>query len=108
MNTAFVSATPVLARAPVLSSSTTFTPTTRVTTRVQSAPVRRSTLVMKTGDKEPIPQGFTLYSEQINGRAAMFGFILAVATEAITGKGIIGQLSALGDVSGIASAFGLH
>jgi len=38
----------------------------------------------------------------------MIGFVLAIATEAITGKGIIGQLAALGDVANIASALGLN
>lgn len=98
---AFVAATPVLARsAPVLKS-------TSFTSRRAVAPVRRqATLVM--ANKEKIPQGFTSFSEQLNGRAAMFGFVLAVVTEAITGKGILGQLAALGDVSSIASALGLH
>ena len=42
-----------------------------------------------------IPQGFTFFSEQLNGRAAMMGFVLALVTEAITGKGIVGQVSSI-------------
>lgn len=58
-------------------------------------------------EKEKIPQGFTAFSEQLNGRAAMIGFVLALATEAITGKGIIGQVSALFDVTDVVRALGL-
>lgn len=36
--------------------------------------------------------GFTEYAEKINGRAAMIGFIIGVATELITGQGILSQL----------------
>lgn len=49
----------------------------------------------KKGDVPEIPQGFTRFSENFNGRAAMIGFTLAVVTELITGKGIVEQVSAL-------------
>jgi hypothetical protein len=39
--------------------------------------------------------GFTTFAENWNGRLAMIGFVLAVATEVLTGKGIIGQVAAL-------------
>lgn len=55
---------------------------------------------------QKIPQGFTAFSEQLNGRAAMIGFALAIVTEALTGKGVIGQVAALFDISNIASALG--
>jgi hypothetical protein len=44
-----------------------------------------------------IPQGFTFFAEQLNGRAAMFGFALAIATEIInpTHPGIVAQVSSL-------------
>lgn len=45
-----------------------------------------------------VPQGFTAFSEQLNGRAAMLGFVLAVVTEALTGKGMVGQLNSLAKV----------
>lgn len=36
--------------------------------------------------------GFTKFAEDWNGRLAMLGFIVAVATEYLTGQGILGQL----------------
>lgn len=39
--------------------------------------------------------GFTRYSENLNGRAAMIGFISLLALEALTGQGIIGFLTSL-------------
>ena len=36
--------------------------------------------------------GFTQFAENWNGRLAMIGFIIAVATEYFTGQGILGQL----------------
>lgn len=109
MNTsAFVSAAPLLStsssRLSVTSSA--YSSFTSRPVRAATAPVRRAATVMM-GEKEKVPQGFTLFSEQLNGRAAMFGFILAVATEALTGKGILGQLAALGDISNVTSALGL-
>lgn len=55
------------------------------------------------GDRS-IPQGFTFFSETLNGRAAMLGFTLALVTEAITGKGIVGQLASVVDVVNTAKA----
>lgn len=36
--------------------------------------------------------GFTQFAENWNGRLAMLGFVIAVATEYLTGQGILGQL----------------
>ncbi len=36
--------------------------------------------------------GFTSFAETWNGRLAMLGFIIAVATELMTGQGILSQL----------------
>ena len=36
--------------------------------------------------------GFTSFAENLNGRLAMLGFVIAVATELMTGKGILAQL----------------
>ena len=36
--------------------------------------------------------GFTNFAETWNGRLAMLGFIIAVATELLTGQGILSQL----------------
>ena len=109
-STAFVSATPILSTRPsqVLSHSTF---STRHTTVVAAQPARRASVVHMNMDEDKpqlqkIPQGFTLFSEQLNGRAAMMGFILALTTEAITGKGIIGQVSSIFDIVNLASALG--
>lgn len=91
---AFVAVTPTLARStasPIATSS--FTASSR---KVAVVPARRSTLRMGMIDEnKSIPQGFTSFSEQLNGRAAMVGFVLALSTELLTGKGIIGQLDSL-------------
>jgi len=36
--------------------------------------------------------GFNTYAERLNGRAAMVGFILAIAIEFFTGKGLLAWL----------------
>lgn len=36
--------------------------------------------------------GFTQFAESWNGRLAMLGFIIGVATEYLTGQGILAQL----------------
>eukprot|EP00178_Gracilaria_changii_P000756 TRINITY_DN1099_c0_g3_i1.p2 TRINITY_DN1099_c0_g3~~TRINITY_DN1099_c0_g3_i1.p2 ORF type:complete len:109 (+),score=25.60 TRINITY_DN1099_c0_g3_i1:385-711(+) len=100
-STAFVAATPMLARPSSALSTSSF-----ISRRMSVVPARRSATIMMS-EKENIPQGFTVFSETLNGRAAMFGFALAVITEAITGKGIIGQLAALGDFSAVTNALGL-
>lgn len=100
---AFVSGAPVLAHStatPLAVSS--FTNSSR---KVTVAPTRSANLRMGLDEKNKnIPQGFTAFSEQLNGRAAMMGFILALATEALTGKGIIGQIASIGEVINAAKA----
>lgn len=91
-SSAFVSVTPVAVRPAVAFSATSaFAPRHVATVPATS---RRAARFVMVGEEEPpqIPQGFTGFSENLNGRAAMVGFALAVITEAITGKGIIGQL----------------
>ncbi|MDJ0706760.1 MAG: chlorophyll a/b-binding protein [Leptolyngbyaceae cyanobacterium MO_188.B28] len=39
--------------------------------------------------------GFTDFAETWNGRLAMIGFVLALATEALTGQGILGQITSV-------------
>lgn len=39
--------------------------------------------------------GFTMYSERLNGRAAMLGFVVAVAIELVTGRGVVDMLLAV-------------
>lgn len=103
MSAAFIAATPVLARAtPAVAASAFTARRPRV-----AAPARRpATLTMQAPEPEKIPQGFTAFSEQLNGRAAMIGFLLAVVTEAITGKGILGQVGSIFDIVNLASALG--
>jgi hypothetical protein len=36
--------------------------------------------------------GFTGFAEKWNGRLAMIGFVVGVATELLTGQGILSQL----------------
>jgi hypothetical protein len=36
--------------------------------------------------------GFTNFSENWNGRLAMLGFVIGLATEALTGQGILSQI----------------
>lgn len=39
--------------------------------------------------------GFTTYAERVNGRAAMLGFVAAVAIELVAGRGLVALLEAL-------------
>ena len=39
--------------------------------------------------------GFTDQAERWNGRLAMLGFVIALATELLTGHGVLAQLRAL-------------
>ena len=36
--------------------------------------------------------GFVPFAESLNGRLAMLGFVIGLATELLTGQGILGQL----------------
>jgi hypothetical protein len=36
--------------------------------------------------------GFTTFAEKLNGRVAMIGFVIGIATELLTGQGILAQL----------------
>lgn len=88
MNSAFVAPSAVIARPAVAVRTSSFASRPRVV----AVPVRRAATISMA---QKIPQGFTSFSEQLNGRAAMMGFILAVVTEALTGKGIVGQVSSI-------------
>ncbi|HEY9622903.1 MAG TPA: chlorophyll a/b-binding protein [Crinalium sp.] len=39
--------------------------------------------------------GFTQFAETWNGRLAMLGFVIGLATEVLTGQGILSQLGLL-------------
>lgn len=43
-------------------------------------------------ENAPAKLGFTEFAETWNGRLAMIGFIAAIATEFVTGKGILAQI----------------
>ncbi|WAS05696.1 chlorophyll a/b-binding protein [Gloeomargaritales cyanobacterium VI4D9] len=44
-------------------------------------------------EQTPAPKfGFTNFAETWNGRLAMLGFVIGIATELLTGKGILSQL----------------
>lgn len=86
-SSAFVAAIPSTTRGFSLKSVTPFVSRQGA---AAGAP-KRARLVMMKEDKS-IPQGFTRFSEELNGRAAMVGFFLALMTEALTGEGIVGQV----------------
>lgn len=95
---AFVSAAaalPVSAAVPAKTSSFAGRPVA-----ASAAPVRRANIVrMSLLDEKDtsIPQGFTLFSETLNGRAAMVGFFLALSTELINPQhpGIVAQVGSV-------------
>jgi hypothetical protein len=61
--------------------------------------VRAAKIVTMIADNKnnKVPQGFTLFSEQLNGRAAMAGFFIALATEMINQDhpGIVAQVQSV-------------
>ncbi|WP_404790066.1 chlorophyll a/b-binding protein [Altericista sp. CCNU0014] len=44
---------------------------------------------------ESVRTGFTVYSEKMNGRLAMIGFVALVLTEVLSGHSFIGLLTGL-------------
>ncbi|MDJ0799602.1 MAG: chlorophyll a/b-binding protein [Calothrix sp. MO_167.B12] len=43
-------------------------------------------------DNQESKFGFTKFAETWNGRLAMLGFVIAIATELVTGQSILSQL----------------
>ncbi|MDJ0597751.1 MAG: high light inducible protein [Crocosphaera sp.] len=43
-------------------------------------------------DNQETKFGFTAFAENWNGRLAMLGFVIGIATEYLTGQGILSQL----------------
>ena len=43
-------------------------------------------------DNQESKFGFTSFAENWNGRLAMLGFVIGIATEYMTGQGILSQL----------------
>lgn len=103
MNTAFVNATPVAFRSNSAVAVTSFMKKNAV------APGRPAAAVVRmSAEPQPpkIPQGFTAFSEQLNGRVAMMGLLLGLVTEVITGRGMVGQLSSIFEIWSLASTLG--
>lgn len=46
----------------------------------------------KTMQNQENKLGFTQFAENWNGRLAMLGFVIGIATELLTGQGILSQL----------------
>ena len=99
--------------APVLAASTSQSSFCAKSARIQNVAVARpraAALTMKANGENPnlpkIPQGFTDFSEMLNGRAAMLGFTLALVTELITGRGMLGQMHSVVEIVNMASALG--
>ncbi|WP_017325952.1 high light inducible protein [Synechococcus sp. PCC 7336] len=46
-------------------------------------------------DSQETRFGFTAFSEKWNGRLAMLGFVIGIATELLTGEGILTQIGLL-------------
>ncbi|NJK59510.1 MAG: hypothetical protein HC918_03625 [Oscillatoriales cyanobacterium SM2_1_8] len=57
------------------------------TSPADNPPVTEPTLTPQTADPT---FGFNSYAERLNGRAAMVGFLLVLAIELLTGKGLLG------------------
>ncbi len=43
-------------------------------------------------DNQETKMGFTQFAEAWNGRLAMLGFVIGIATEWLTGQGILSQI----------------
>jgi hypothetical protein len=52
----------------------------------------RITLMTNTTPKASSKVGFTEFAETWNGRLAMIGFVAALITEFVSGKGVLAQL----------------
>jgi hypothetical protein len=106
--TAFVSGAAVLARPSAALAVSTFTSSSGKPAIV-AAKAKRAVIVTMVGgsQKEESPFGFTLKGEQVQGRLAMAGFLLAIVTEYLnpTHPGIIAQVGSLvqnaGEIAGI-------
>ncbi len=43
-------------------------------------------------ESKDVKFGFTQFAEQWNGRLAMLGFVIGLATEVLTGHGVLSQI----------------
>ena len=65
----------------------------KVTTRRIKLRNERLTAMASSDFKIPYQRtGFVPFAESLHGRLAMLGFVIAIATEALSGKGILGLL----------------
>jgi hypothetical protein len=84
--TAFVTGPAVLTRPTASLTTSSFTssaakPAAVVAKRQSAATVR---MVVDKPEDKSIPQGFTLFSEKLNGRMAMLGFVAALGAEILS------------------------
>lgn len=63
--------------------------TPRVVTRLYSGETLRKVFPMADSSSR---FGFVAFAETWNGRLAMLGFVIGLATELLTGQGVLGQL----------------
>ena len=63
--------------------------TSRVVTRLYSSETLRKVFPMADSSSR---FGFVAFAETWNGRLAMLGFVIGLATELLTGQGVLGQL----------------
>lgn len=63
--------------------------TSRVVTRLYSGETPRKVFPMADSSSR---FGFVAFAETWNGRLAMLGFVIGLATELLTGQGVLGQL----------------
>ena len=107
MYAAFVNASPLGFRNSSALATYSFLNRTTTTTKSSSAPSVRPGAVIVRMYTEPnppkIPQWFTAFYEQLNGRAAMMGLCLGLVTEMITGRGIVGQVGLIFEIWSMAA-----
>lgn len=109
MNTAFVNVAPAALRSTSAVGITSFVSKNTASRSAVVVPARQGAAIVRmTAEPSPpkIPQGFTAFSEQLNGRVAMMGLLLGLVTEMITGRGMVGQLSSIFEIWSMASTLG--
>jgi hypothetical protein len=82
---AFVTGPVVLVRPTTSLTASTFTPTcTRPQVAVAKLAAVRMALPPSEDGKHKVPEGFTMFSEQLNGRFAMIGFVALLGAEILS------------------------
>lgn len=86
-STAFVSGPAAVARPSAVLSTSSFTSRSARPTFFVAQKPAAVRMVAPLDNKKPdksIPQGFTLFSEKLNGRMAMIGFVAALGAEILS------------------------